>query len=314
MIRRLRQTPSEGLPALWKTQLISTLHSLLTNLLQPHIHNSIVALSPSLPPLNPDVPLTALPSPGVPLALGITSHLLTHILLSPMEVIRTRLIAMPLSHSSTPSSASLFRQMVDEEGGFASLYWHPNLIIPTILEHSIRPLLTLSIPLLLERQFSISPELSPITYSLCDLSLGLASLVILLPIETVRKRLQLQNRGSSGKKMKTIVKVRERDYIGVVEGMWRIVTEETGVRRKRVMTEKDEGGVFSGIRQLYRGVSWSSTVLSKTLTIVRNGCYCSSDRVRIGPGQRWTRWIRGRRLEGDLMYHLFTSNLLVFDF
>lgn len=55
--------------------------------------------------------------------------------------------------------------------------------------------------------------------------------------------------------MRTVVKVRETKYVGMVEAMWRIVTEETGVRRRRVMTEKDEGGVVGGLRQLYRGVS-----------------------------------------------------------
>ena len=256
MIRRLRQTPSEGLASLWKSQLITTFHSLLSNILQPQIHTALLAFSPGTLPINPDVPLTALPSPGVPLALGVTSHLLTHLLLSPLEIIRTRLIVMPLSHPSTPSSVALFRQMVDEEGRFSTMYLHPNLLIPSILEHTLRPLLTLSIPLLLERQFGISPDLAPITYSLCDLSLGLASLLILLPIETARRRLQLQSRApGGGKRVKSIVAVREKNYVGVVEAMWRIVTEETGVRRKRIMTERDEGGVFSGVRQLYRGVS-----------------------------------------------------------
>jgi fusion and transport protein UGO1 len=288
---------------------------MLTNLLQPQIHASLIALSPSLAPLNQDVPLTALPSPGIPLAVGITSHLLTHLLLSPMEVIRTRLIVMPLSHASTPSSVGLFRQMIEEEGGFSNLYLNAGLLIPTVLEHTIRPLLTLSIPLLLERQLGISPELSPITYSMCDLGLGLASLVVLLPIETVRKRLQLQQRGAArGKKMKTIVKVREREYVGVVEAIWRIVTEETGVRRKRHMSERDEGGMFAGIRQLYRGVSLVSGrptrrrraacqfgfTHGQALTIVRHGGDGASDGFWAGAGQcgigRERRW----RLEGDL--------------
>jgi fusion and transport protein UGO1 len=150
---------------------------------------------------------------------------------------------------------TLFRNLIDEEGGFSSLYLHSNLLIPSILEHTIRPLITLSAPLVLERQFGISPELSPITYSLCDLSIGLAGLVILLPIETVRKRLQIQARGPKGEKIKTIVKTRDMNYVGVVEAMWRIVTEETGARRRRKMSEKDEGGFFAGVRQLYRGVS-----------------------------------------------------------
>ncbi len=78
---------------------------------------------------------------------------------------------------------------------------------------------------------------------------------MLLPIETVRRRLQLQSRGGEKERIRTVVKVREKDYVGIVEAMWRIVTEETGVRRRRVMSEKDEGGVIAGLRQLYRGVS-----------------------------------------------------------
>jgi fusion and transport protein UGO1 len=256
MIRRIRYTPSEGLPALWKSQIVTTLHSIFTNVLQPHVHSLLLTFAPDAPTF--DIPLTALPNPALALGLQVASHLLTHLILSPMEVIRTRLIALPMSHPSTPSSVSLFRSMVDEEGGFSGMYFNSNLLIPSIFEHTVRPLLTLSIPLLLERQLGYSPEMSPITYSLCDLSLGLGSLLILLPIETVRKRLQIQARGN-GKRGKTIVRARDRDYVGVVEAIWRIVSEETGVTRKRVMDEKDEGGLFSGIRQLYRGVSFFST-------------------------------------------------------
>ena len=312
MIRRLRQTPSEGLPSLWKGQLITTIGTLLSNLLQPQIHLALLSLAPSTPPINPDVPLTAFPSPGVPLAIGVTSHLLTQFVLSPLDILRTRIIVMPLSDPSTPSSVSLFRQMVEKEGGFGGMYFHPNLFIPTVVENTLRPLLTLSVPLLLERYFGLSPQLSPITYSLCDLSLGLASLIILLPIETVRKRLQLQNRATGGgKRIKTVVQTRERDYIGVVEAMWRIVTEETGSRRKRVMTEKDEGGVFSGIRQLYRGVCLFfffffffflllTPLVITLLTTVRHGGYCPPHCLRPRPRQRRFGRISRWWMEGDL--------------
>lgn len=303
MIRRIRSTPTEGLPALWKSQLITTLHSIFSNLLQPHVHALVLTFNPTAPPL--EMPLTALPNPTMALGLQVASHLLTHLILSPMEVVRTRLIAMPMSHPSTPSSVSLFRRMVDEEGGFSSMYFNSNLLIPSILEHTVRPLLTLSIPLLLERQFGLSVELSPITYSLCDLSLGLGSLLILLPIETVRKRLQLQARGN-GKRVKTIVRTRDRDYVGVVEAVWRIATEETGVRRKRVMQEKDEGGLFSGIRQLYRGVSRirlppTSTAATGSDVSVRHGRHRAPDSLRSGSGLGQSRRKRLREsMEGNL--------------
>lgn len=290
MIRRIRKTPSEGLPGLWKSQLVTTFHSMISNILQPQVNSFLLLiLSPTLD----NLPLTALPNPALPLLMGVGSHLITHLILSPMEVIRTRLIAAPTSHPSTPSSVAMFRQMIKEEGGFASLYFHPNLLLPSILEHTIRPILTLSIPLLLERQFGISPELSPLTYSMCDLSLGLASLLVILPIETVRRRLQLQNRGG-GKRGKSIVRLRETDYVGVVEGIWRIVTEETGVRRKRNMSERDEGGVFAGIRQLYRGVRLSFLYFGRMLMkVVWYGCYGSSYGIHTWSCQSDFRWERG---------------------
>lgn len=275
MIRRIRATPGEGLPALWKSQLITTVHGLLANFFQPQVHSALLMLSPD----TPDVPLSAAAHPAIPLAISVASHLLTHLVLSPIELVRTRLIAMP-SGTSTPGSVGLFRQTLEEEGGFASTYFNPNLFLPAVLEHTLRPLVTLSIPLLLERQFGLSPDFAPITYSLVDLGLNVASLGILLPIETVRKRLQIQSRGS-GKRIKTVVRVRDKDYVGIVEAIWRIVTEETGVRRKRVMTEKDEGGAFGGVKQLYRGVSayalWS-------LMAVWNGCYGTCHSLRIGTG------------------------------
>lgn len=256
MIRRIRYTPSEGLPALWKSQLVSTLHSFFSTLLQPSVYSFLQILTP-YPPLSLDTPLTAFPNPSLPLGIQVASHLLTHLVLSPLEIIRTRLIVMPVSHSSTPSSIAIFREMINEEGGFVNMYLHPNVLFPALLEHTLRPLFALSTPLLLERYLGISPDISPITYSLADLSLGLAHLLILLPIETIRRRLQLQSRApGGGKRMKTVVKVRERDYVGIVEGLWRIVTEETGVRRTRI-EKGEEGGWFAGVRQLYRGASFS---------------------------------------------------------
>jgi len=285
MIRRLRHTPSEGLPALWKSQLISTLHSMISYILQPQIHSALLLLSPSTVPTG-DIPLSAVPSPAIPLALHVGSHLLTHLLLTPLETIRTRLIVMP-SHRSTPSSIGLFKEMVEDEGGFQSMYFHSNVLYPALLEHTLRPLLTLSIPLLVERQFGISPELSPITYSICDLTLGLSSLLILLPIETVRRRLQLQRRGKAGregKKIKSIVKLREKDYVGIVEAIWRITTEESGVRRKRAMTEKDEGGWFAGVRQVYRGVGISAAVCATWLTRLQFGMAATAHLTVFGLG------------------------------
>jgi fusion and transport protein UGO1 len=257
MIRRIRATPSEGLPALWKGQVVATVHAVLSTVLQPSIHAILYTAVPSSGTSLPlDFPLTALPHPVVPLAIQVASHAVTQFLISPLEMLRTRLIVIPANLPSTPSSLTLLRRAITEEGGIAGLYLHANLLIPTLLEHTIRPLMTLSIPLIIERYFGISPDLAPISYSMADLGLNIAAILVILPIETVRRRLQLQSRSDGeSKKIRSVVRLRERDYIGVVEAMWRIVTEETSAPRKRRMSEKDEGGWLSGVGQLYRGVS-----------------------------------------------------------
>lgn len=298
MMRRIRRTPSEGLPGLWKAQLITTFHSLLSNNIQPVVHTFLML---SLPPpaigaqleLNTDLdlPLSSYPNPALPLGLHVASHLITHLFLSPLELIRTRLIVQPSSDAASKSSIGLLQECIREEGGFfSSLYTNPQLLIPSILEHTLRPIFTLSIPLLIERQFHVTADTSPITYSMLDLSLGLASLAIILPIETIRKRLQLQDRTppieawQKGKKAgavrKSIIQTRPDGYYGVVEGIWRIVTEETDVSRQmkkkrpaisRRVSREDPGVVqeaeraeekapmFDGIKQLYRGVSLESS-------------------------------------------------------
>ncbi|KAJ9106401.1 hypothetical protein QFC21_001547 [Naganishia friedmannii] len=280
MMRRIRRTPSEGLPALWKGQLITTIHSVLSNNIQPIVHTFLLI---SLPPavarveLNAELelPLTSHPHPALPLGLHVAAHLLTHVFLSPLELLKTRLIVQPSSLPESKSSLSLLRDAVNREGGFTGLYLHSHLIIPAILEHTLRPVLTLSIPLLIERQLNITPDVSPVTYSMLDLGLGLASLLVILPVETVRKRLQLQDRSfvdedededvlARKHQRKSIVRLRTKPYHGVVEAIWRIITEETtAVPRKRrrksrgaesvAVKEGAQGGRFDGVRQLYRG-------------------------------------------------------------
>lgn len=116
--------------------------------------------------------------------------------------------------------------------------------------------------------------------NLVELSGSCASLLITLPFETVRRRLQVQTRGSA-RPLKACVELRPAPYNGMVDALWHILTEERSDlplkqrkrhRRKSVEKEK-EGGPrgqthdradvgdssswlrHSGVGQLYRGLS-----------------------------------------------------------
>lgn len=233
------------------------------------------------PTFTTSLPLLHSPNP-IPLLITTTlSHAFTTILFSPFDLIRTRLIVQSAQpqHRKYSGPLDAFNTVLAEEGGLSTTYFHPNLFIPALLEGVIRPLIHLSTPLIISRFFHIEPSTSPITFALAEFVLGSAGLLITIPLETIRKRLQIQSRaefvragrpGGTGRAWRTCVETRPAPYIGIAEAVYRILTEETGriPRRRRksgasreereVESKEDLGtvglGVGNGLRQLYRGL------------------------------------------------------------
>lgn len=262
------------------------LDSIVTTL-QPILLTTLTVVFLPSSPLS-SLPLIYSPSPSPLLLLSTVSHALATIAVSPLDLVRTRLIvqsAQPLHRKYTGPFHAL-RTIIHEEGGLWSTYFHPNLFIPAVLEGILRPIIHLSTPLIISRYLLIEPSTSPLSFGLAELVLGTAGLLITVPIETVRKRLQIQSRadfvrggraGGTGRAWRTCVETRPAPYVGVVEAAWRIMSEETGriPRRRRPLSrrgsatggagaqqEKEEPkedlgvmglGVGSGITQLYRG-------------------------------------------------------------
>jgi hypothetical protein len=149
--------------------------------------------------------------------------------------------------------------MIKEEG-FSSLYWSHNLL-PSIVYHTICPLLECTVPLIIDRVLHISPTDSPILYGLAQLGLNTLRLLITLPIETIRKRLQCQIRSRTpDKPFETVVQTRKAPYVGMLDAVYRIIIEE-GISQKYVPTRgniqkrrKQRGWLDNyGIRGLYHG-------------------------------------------------------------
>ena len=128
-----------------------------------------------------------------------------------------------------------------------------------------------SIPLIIDRVFKLSAADSPVLYSLAELGLNTIELLIRLPIETVRKRLQIQIQSqgrapsSGSKKYRTVVETRRRPYVGMVDCVYRIIKEEGGLH-KRVSTASSGSPSTSrpwylawGVRGLYTGLGMHLT-------------------------------------------------------
>lgn len=277
MAKRLGRFHAEGWLSLWKGLLTSAVNDGLTAILQPTISDflqSIIAPSD--------------PSPSSytqPLLIPVISHVLTGFLLSPLDLVRTRLIIQsshPRYRTYTGPIDAL-SQILTSEGGLKGAYLHPHLLLPTLLDCTVRTLVPLTLPGVFASYLTLGgapvlPETHPFTWAVAQLLGSCAGLLITLPIETARRRLQAQVRGTA-KPIKACVELRPAPYNGVVDALWHITTEErsdlplkTKRRRKSAGGRKgkgkgaelleaeelpEEGESWlrnTGIGQLYRGL------------------------------------------------------------
>ncbi|KAK4049732.1 hypothetical protein OIO90_005313 [Microbotryomycetes sp. JL221] len=284
MIRAIGRWKGEGWASLWKGQLTTFMLDVVSTAIQPLVLTTLsFAFLPSSPLAS--LPLIYSPRPMPLLLLSTLSHAITSIAVSPLDLVRTRLIvqsAQP-THRKYSGPVDAIATILREEGGLWTTYFHPNLFIPTLLESVLRPLICISTPLIISRYLFIEPSTSPLSFSLAEFVMGTAGLLVTVPLETIRKRLQIQSRadfvragraGGTGKAWRTCVETRPAPYVGVVECAYRIVTEETGriprrtrrpsrgpptpgVRPEPEGPREDLGpmglGVGSGLTQLYRG-------------------------------------------------------------
>ncbi|PWN30596.1 mitochondrial carrier [Jaminaea rosea] len=254
----------EGWPGLWKGAFTSFIYDLLASGIQPVVS---ATLSPLIPMSLSTLPLPYVPHPKRTLALLVSSHVVTHLLLSPLDLVRTRLIVQSTlpRHRKYTGPWDALKKISAEEGGWKSMFLHPNLLAPALLDLTLRPLLSFSSPLLIERWLHLDAMTSPVSHAFAELCVDTASLLFSLPIETVRRRLQIQRRKAEGgantikaaaatapstpprgnakgkspatatgtgntgtlKGLRTCVETRPKPYVGVVEAIYRILTEET---------------------------------------------------------------------------------------
>jgi len=170
-------------------------------------------------------------------------------------------------HRTYSGPFDALRQILAQEGGIRGIYFHPQLLIPTILDNGLRPLLHTLMPTLIAPRLGFGPHVtadtSPVAWAFAQVLGSVASLLITLPIETVRRRLQVQTRGTA-KALRTCVETRPVPYNGVVDALWHIVTEERSDlpirRRSRTRRRQSEGAGGSDVDDLFvekrDGSSW----------------------------------------------------------
>ena len=284
----------EGWLGLWKGAVTTFLLDVVSSTLQPLLTSVFSIFAPTV--LSP-VPISFSPRPIMTLMLLLASHVATGVAVSPLDLVRTRLIAQSTlpAHRKYHGPIDALRKILAEEGGWRTLYLAPTLLIPTLLDNVLRPFLSLVAPLLIENTLRLDPASGPISYALAELLLSTLALGVTLPIETVRRRLQLQPPTpvrparlgglptgaprTASRGLRTCVETRPVAYTGVTEALYRIITEETTVvPRKGDDEDAEDAGTLAasgysslgGLRSLYRGfgMGFSANLLVFVLTLV----------------------------------------------
>ncbi|KAI8073267.1 mitochondrial carrier domain-containing protein [Gongronella butleri] len=261
-IGRLFRQQHEGWRSLFKGQYTNWLYEICHLFLQPTVEGS---LNDAFGLYDDTIPLVHLDHIGPNLATLVASHVFVGVVLSPLELIRTRLIVQSASplHRKYKGPLHALRTILEEEGGLSGLYLNHNLL-PSVLYHALTPLLQNMTPIFIDRVLQINASDSPFLYGLAELSLNTLELLIMLPLETIRKRLQCQIRTRTPKKrFESVVALRPVPYTGIADAAYHIIKEEGGRRSRRndKQTDAVPRGYFTGWgwRGLYQGFSMQCT-------------------------------------------------------
>lgn len=186
---------------------------------------------------------------------------MTGVFLSPLDLICTRLIVQTsvtrFKRYTGPFNA--FSQITRDEGGLRGIYLHPQLLYPAIIDSALTALVEALSPRLVARLFgpSVSEDTHPALWAFSQLVGSCAGALIILPIQTARRRLQVQTRGTASA-LHTCVEVRPRPYYGIVDTMYSILKEErsdlplkpTRHLRERRMSKSKKGKAREGLEEV----------------------------------------------------------------
>ncbi|KAJ3026668.1 UNVERIFIED_CONTAM: hypothetical protein HDU68_005254 [Siphonaria sp. JEL0065] len=289
-ISKIVKCESEGFFSLWNGHLISWFHEMTHSLLiQPSIEQF---LNDQFNILDDAVPYQHLDNPVPALATLIGSHALSGIILSPMELIRTRIMVQTSNpyHRKYKNSCRAFSQILREEGPGA--FYMSRRMFPTILLKTLQPIFKYGTPFFVQRILDLDPEYRPLSYQIAELGMQFVELLVVLPLETVVRRLECQvvgrfvggvisessedGEGEKSGSFEGMVRCNAIPYTGMFNCASRVILEEGGSngpvsestsdkkdsrrrnsskdRKKKSSGKKAAGGWFAPVSGLYRGL------------------------------------------------------------
>ncbi|OMJ19638.1 hypothetical protein AYI69_g6548 [Smittium culicis] len=243
VITALLSHPTEGTLSLFKGSFSRWAYEMLHLLLQPTIESVI---NESTGVYDDSLSLQFNDTGTTSIFAIMASHLIVGYLLSPLEIVRTRLSVQSLSpiHRKYNGVFDCLKKINSEEGGIISgVYLNPFHVIPALIQHTINPFFSSMGNVVFSKLLDLDPYMDPIKLSLASLFWRLSQLFISLPVDTIRKRLMAQpnykfiGNGSTAsrskfKEFKTVVRISPFPYTGMINCAWRVITEEGAITNK----------------------------------------------------------------------------------
>ncbi|KAJ3117718.1 hypothetical protein HDU96_005848 [Phlyctochytrium bullatum] len=255
-MRALLRLRDETIFSLWKGCQTLWFHDIGTMILQPRIESIVSEIAGTQD--QSIIPLVHVENVMPNFLAAVASYSTTEFLLSPLEIIRTRLVAQTLHpvHRKYHGTGDCFQKIVEEEG-WSVLYFN-RAFLPTVLHITLQALFRFGTDLVLERGLGISPEESPVTFRLMDFLGKTVEILALMPLETVRRRMYCQLSKASDRPLETVVPTNKIPYAGMLDCVGRLVTEEDSSRRDlKRRRARAKGGEPRGtwtLSPLYRGL------------------------------------------------------------
>ncbi|KAL9027589.1 MAG: hypothetical protein Q9196_003912 [Gyalolechia fulgens] len=220
---------TEGAWGVWKGTNSTYFHSILLSTLTSFARSFLAAIfaipDPSLSfQLSPSagsaggLDILSSPNPIFSLAVAVSAASVAGILLSPLDIARTKLMLTPSTHPPRSVMSTL---------NSLSSWTLPWSIAPVTFLHSALPtFVSTSLPLFLRSKLSIDPLLTPNVYAVATFIGQGLELGVKLPLETVLRRGQIHIAQSTVKNqgMQTVVEI--GPYKGLAGTMRSIVYEE----------------------------------------------------------------------------------------
>lgn len=163
------------------------------------------------------VPVLGSPSPLVSLASAVLATVGAAAILSPLDVLRTRLIVM--SFEKGPRSIRSLLRRLDRYTSPASV------LLPTVLHAGIPAIISKGTPYYLYTRLRVDSYGSPSLYSLLTLVSATVELVVKLPLETIMRRAQL---ASLNLKNEDLI-VTPIEYDSIVSTIWDVLFGKRGI-------------------------------------------------------------------------------------